>query len=147
MAKTFSKIFILLMMSGVTNASASSSSCLESAQSFSKLSIPSKEQLRQYHRIGKQECLHFLQETKNQLYLSNEPIQPNYFMDWSSWAPRPACRGLPMLYQLTGRLPWVFGPKNCSTYSNCWMGILTCSVMPIDLNPVLKIPKEKLALG
>jgi hypothetical protein len=117
-----------------------SANCLKSP-SPSQLSLPSHEQIQHYYEIGKAECLDSIKNSHVQLM--KRPIQPHYLVDWTLSSPRPACRGTPMLYQLTQQFPWAFGPKNCSTHHHCWIGVLTCSLTE-DTNPLLKFSNQSL---
>lgn len=83
--------------------------------------------IKLYYKEGKKECLNYLKNLKFEEKLLNEITQPYIHINYNQ-GPRQQCRGLSMLYKLTKQLPWIFGPKNCSTYKSCWTGILTCSL-------------------
>jgi hypothetical protein len=116
---------------GVGFVSLLASSCLKSP-SPNHLSLPSQKEIQHYYQIGKAECLSHIKHSHDELL--KHPIQPHYLLNWSVYTPRPYCRGTPMLYQLTRQFPWNFGPKNCSTYESCWMGVLTCSLEGVQIS-------------
>ena len=59
-----------------------------------------------YYYSGKKECQKFL-----------KTYNPEY--------PTP-CKGIGQLFRMTGILLWPFGPKTCTTYTDCWIGVLAC---------------------
>ena len=89
-------------------------------------SLGSLADMKYWYDIGYAECMAYLNEhsfeflnSQTQVSITNKHAQ--------SQSVRPQCRGIELLYKLTGLLTWTFGPKEtCETNSVCWVGILTC---------------------
>lgn len=124
--KGFYWISLLWLCSGSNN-------CLYPTEN----SVININEIQHWYNIGKQQCNAYLKNSSNLKLLTTLKTQ-KYLVDWSQNQPRPQCRGVEMLYQLTNHLPWVFGPQNCRTHATCWIGVLTCHIEE-DSNPLERV--------
>eukprot|EP01038_Epipyxis_sp_PR26KG_P014459 gene14459-19405_t len=87
--------------------------------------FPSLVDIKKYYEHGISEC---------KKHLSNHSFTHKYAEIYSDSATmkitgQNLCRGAETLYALTGAIIYPFGPiSTCPTYSNCWFGLLTCSL-------------------
>jgi hypothetical protein len=93
--------------------------------------LPDSSEMKYWYDIGIRQCQSYLSSAAFDT-ASKEPMQQPIMWPAFSAHPRPGCRGSSLLHHMTGMIPWVFGPNNCSTYSACWLGVLTCG----DVNSV-----------
>jgi hypothetical protein len=97
----------------------------------------SMKDIEKYYIQGKAQC---------ESFLANEKVRKGYIRsDHAPVYPQPItgkgqlkCRGRDTLYSVTGKVLWPFGPgvtdslssnsphSECSTYSKCWFGLLSC---------------------
>jgi hypothetical protein len=85
----------------------------------------SETDIAKWYEIGMAECNAFLISNSSSMG-TNFP--PTYMIakDIPSVG-QIKCRGIDMLFALTGIIVWPFGPmESCPTYSKCWFGLLTC---------------------
>mmetsp|Transcript_25560 Transcript_25560/g.37760 ORF Transcript_25560/g.37760 Transcript_25560/m.37760 type:complete len:215 (-) Transcript_25560:59-703(-) len=85
---------------------------------------PSRDEIERWYKVGAAECMAFMGSDEFKSLIKKKVQSP--IIHNPNFTPRPEGRGVPLLYKLTGMIPWVFGPNNCTTHSKCWLGILTC---------------------
>ena len=91
----------------------------------------SESDIMDWYKKGQAECEAFLSSNASSLGANYPP--PYQEKSEIKYDEQTKCRGRDMLYSLTGALVWPFGPyENCSTYTRCWFGLLTCGKPKMD---------------
>lgn len=95
---------------------------------------PTEEQILHYYHIGMKECNSYLEKNKDLMKNSKYP-NPDLRSTSVPISGQKLCRGVNMLYGITGTILYPFGPimfDDCPTYRKCWYGLLTCGTPNIE---------------
>lgn len=115
--------------------------------------FPSKGDIEKYYVVAKRQCENFISnEQLRRMDIRNDhaPLYPIPITGRGQLK----CRGRDTLYDVTGKVVWPFGPgitntmhskvphSTCTTYSKCWIGLLSCG--KFDGSVVLKYSKDEI---
>lgn len=79
--------------------------------------------IEEWYKKGKLECEMLLTNSKTELSTGHAA----YYTSADNIPATPQCRGRNTLYDYSGMILYPFGPyKECTTYSKCWFGVLSC---------------------
>lgn len=101
---------------------------------------PSVSTIEEWYKIGKKECEMSLPGAKNEMGSGHAA----YYTDANNIPSTPQCRGRNTLLDYSGMILYPFGPyKECTTYSKCWFGVLSCGTPKNDNIKDTTLPKIK----